>query len=483
MNNIPNPEYPQQSNENIHQQHVSTLESLKEPWGSKGCKIPLQNYLNWLFTKTLSYERDTQAWERVASGSVIRTGEEYIQDRIRKLNAIQVEASQRLSQTEDRIGKTISASEQMLNTLQHQIQQAQAQLDGLNDTVNLMEGGFYEYSNPAEVSVRFKNELDVIKDNVKNMQRTKTAILTVEGFTFNNSVTQGKKFTKDFSTLMLTAYNQEVENTIVKLEKTRELSTAIARVEKAADRVEKLGTMLSMKISPSYHNLRVQEIEIAFKFKEAEIQRKEKEQEERERLREEEKLRKEAEKAIAEAEAAEKAKRAELDRLLSYQQQHYANVAGALPPADPRIAELEAQIAELEKAKEKASSALLNTKAGYVYVISNIGSFGEGIVKIGLTRRLVPDDRVKELSSASVPFIFDTHAIHFSQNAVELENKLHKHFHDRRVNKVNERKEFFRVSLKEVKDALVLFSGNGATLQFDEKALASDYRRSIGQKP
>jgi len=465
----------------MHHEHLNKLHLLKESRNSTGCKSSVENYLNWLFTKTLTYEKDTAAWDKVVNGATVRTGEDYLQQVAQKHANMHAEATDTLNRTKYALTHDIQNSERKLNSLRSDIAKAKSELGSIQDQVDLANGGFHEYTNPAEASVRFKSRLDALKLEIKEMQRNKTAIIATTGFTYNNSAAEGKKFTKDFSTLMLTAYNQEVENVIVRLEKTRDLAAALGRVEKAADRVEKLGTMLSTRIHPQYHNLRLEEIKIAFEFKEAEVQRKEREQEERELLREEEKARKEAERIIREAEQEERNKKAELARLLSYQQQHYTNVAGALPVEDPRIAQLQAQIAELENAKEKANSALLNTKAGYVYIISNIGAFGEGIVKIGLTRRLVPADRVKELSSASVPFIFDTHAIHFSQNAVELERKLHQHFNNKRVNKVNERKEFFRVSLNEVKDALVRFSGDGATLQFTEYAEASDYRISVGQ--
>ncbi|HFM9310345.1 TPA: GIY-YIG nuclease family protein, partial [Enterococcus faecium] len=119
----------------------------------------------------------------------------------------------------------------------------------------------------------------------------------------------------------------------------------------------------------------------------------------------------------------------------------------------------------------------LNTRAGYVYVISNIGSFGEDIYKIGMTRRLEPMDRIKELSSASVPFEFDVHAMIFSEDAPSLETKLHNHFRKQEVNKINQRKEFFKVSLDEI-EKVVLENYNG-TVTFTKLAKAEQYRRSL----
>ena len=116
------------------------------------------------------------------------------------------------------------------------------------------------------------------------------------------------------------------------------------------------------------------------------------------------------------------------------------------------------------------------TKRGHVYVISNIGSFGENVYKIGMTRRLDPMDRVRELGDASVPFPFDVHAIIFSEDAPALETKLHKTFNQRRVNLINTKKEFFHVSLQEIEDVV---HENNAEIEFTKLAEARDYRESM----
>jgi len=123
-----------------------------------------------------------------------------------------------------------------------------------------------------------------------------------------------------------------------------------------------------------------------------------------------------------------------------------------------------------------------NIKAGYVYVISNIGSFGEGVVKVGLTRRLDPQIRVRELGDASVPFRFDTHALVFSQDAVELEAQLHKLMEDRRVNRVNLRREFFYATPEEVKAHLVEVAGDILTFIDTPEAVEFHQSRQFAEK-
>ena len=142
-----------------------------------------------------------------------------------------------------------------------------------------------------------------------------------------------------------------------------------------------------------------------------------------------------------------------------------------------QIEELQKKLSAVQKDKEDVLHREQNTRAGFVYVISNIGSFGENIYKIGMTRRLEPMDRINELSSASVPFEFDVHAMIFSDDAPGLETILHNTFEDRRVNLVNTRKEFFNVSLDEI-EAVVKANYN-ATVTFTKTAEAYQYRESL----
>lgn len=135
------------------------------------------------------------------------------------------------------------------------------------------------------------------------------------------------------------------------------------------------------------------------------------------------------------------------------------------------------KLKETKKNKEDVLYRVQNTRAGYVYIISNIGSFGENVFKIGMTRRLEPLDRVKELGDASVPFTFDVHGMIFSEDAPALENALHKAFTERRLNRVNERKEFFRVDLKEIEN--VVKKNHNKTVEFTKLAEAEEYRKSV----
>jgi hypothetical protein len=140
------------------------------------------------------------------------------------------------------------------------------------------------------------------------------------------------------------------------------------------------------------------------------------------------------------------------------------------------VARHEAELEKIQRAIEDVDYRAANIRAGYVYVISNLGSFGEGVVKIGLTRRLDPDVRVRELGDASVPFRFDTHALLFSKDAVGIEAGLHQRLAERRVNRINTRREFFYATPDEVKSHLLEVAGE--LLSFEDVPEALEFRQS-----
>ena len=139
------------------------------------------------------------------------------------------------------------------------------------------------------------------------------------------------------------------------------------------------------------------------------------------------------------------------------------------------IAELEEQVNQLNEKKEEIVN-LANGKAGHVYVISNLGSFGENIFKVGMTRRLDPQERIDELGNASVPFGFDVHSMIFSEDAVGLEAALHERLNEKRVNKINLRKEFFKTSLDELEQLVYQYD---PTASFNRTMLAEQYRQTL----
>lgn len=195
----------------------------------------------------------------------------------------------------------------------------------------------------------------------------------------------------------------------------------------------------------------------------------------KEEIREQQKVEKELQNAKRKLEKEEKQFNNELSKLMKYLNSAQNEVEKNIY-AD-KIKELEEKIKVLEKDKQNVLERETNTRAGYVYIISNIGSFGKDVYKIGMTRRLEPMDRISELSSASVPFPFDVHALIFSEDAPALENTLHKYFKKQEVNKVNQRKEFFKVNLEEIKELVHKEYNN--TVHFTDLAAAEQYFESL----
>lgn len=445
--------------------YLALLESLKDPIFKAGGKNEVVSYLKWITGKVEFYESNIRAWEDIQHGNVVWNVENYVSTRKADSLAYYNQTKDRIRQRENIHQESILRYESQIDALKLKLESLQKETHSVEERIDLAQIGFYDYFNPAENSSDLKDKLVALKMRIKELARSREAIQYInKGFTFNNSQSSGDKFVKDFSDLMLTAYNQEVENAIVKMEKTRNINTALDRVNKAAEKVEKLGTMMSMKILDEYHRLRLHEIKLGFEFKLRQEQEKQEEADRRAELREQERAQKEHEK--------------NLEKVI-HERTHIRNIIAQLPPDDPQLVQYNERLVVLEEAEKKSQESIANINAGYVYVISNLGSFGEGTVKIGLTRRQNPQDRVDELGSASVPFRFDVHTLHFSHNAVKLERELHQKFADKAVNRVNSRKEFFRVTPAEVRDAMLSLSPNGTTLTFVEEADAPEYRMSI----
>lgn len=365
----------------------------------------------------------------------------------------------------ERIAQQREVESDLTNALER-VAAEKARLDSelivARDRLSLEEFGLFDYEHPAEASASLATELEALRSRIRQVNKIGEAITATSNFTFNNSVAKGQTFVKQMSRIMLRAYNAEAENA-AKTVKAGNLASAQKRLSSAREQIAKQGTMINLSVTDSYHRLRLKELELAARHLQAVAAEKELDRERRAELREQKAL---------EAEIKREKERLEKER------SHYLNSiqrlrdAGDEAAADALRTELERIDAEIAAADYRAA----NIRAGYVYVISNIGAFGEGVVKIGMTRRLEPMERVRELGDASVPFTFDVHALFFSDDAIGVEAMLHREFSAQRLNKVNLRKEFFRVEPQEVLDALQ--QHNVAVLEFTTHAEADDFRAS-----
>ena len=302
------------------------------------------------------------------------------------------------------------------------------------------ELGIYEPHFDFTDSEEFKAKIVEVRDRQKAMISAKQAALCPTEWTVEGSKAKGATMINRQMRLTMRAFNNECEaaianvrwNNVVAMEK---------RILSAAASIDKENTSMNLTLNDRFVALKIEELRLTHEYRE-QLKREKEERAEMARAEKEEK------KLLAEAEAAER-EEAKYQALLEKARKE-ANGDGNAQ----RIAELEAALAAAHLASERARAMAEMTKSGYVYIISNVGSFGDDVVKIGLTRRLDPDDRVRELGDASVPFSFDTHAMIYSDAAPALEAALHKEFAERRINMSNFRKEFFRVALDDVEAAV-----------------------------
>lgn len=316
-------------------------------------------------------------------------------------------------------------------------------------------------------SSEIKNKLSLLKIDQKNLIKDNKAVSLL-----TNISSKREKTTLERKILFL--FNSETTGIINNLT-IANINTIRNKIIKSFDKINKLFSNDNVEISKEYLQSKLDELELNYSFILKKQQEKEQQQAIKAQMLDEEKARRELEKKQKNIEKESKQFSNELNKVMLYLSKSTDDVQKQL--YEDKIKELEAKIKDLNEEKEKVNNRIINNKAGFVYIISNIGSFGENIYKIGMTRRLDPMDRINELGSASVPFNFDVHATIFSNDAPALENHLHKVFADKAVNKVNKRKEFFNVSLneieKEVKDNF------DATVNFTEVAKAEEYRRSL----
>lgn len=319
----------------------------------------------------------------------------------------------------------------------------------------------------------YKERLQNIRFRQKEMIRSGTAVTADINWQVNGSIAKGKKMVSDMQKLLLRAFNSECDDVIEHV-KYNNIDASEKRITKSRDAISKLGSMMSISIAPRYYDLKIQELHLAFEYQRKKELEREEQRETRARMREEARLAKEIE---------------EERKKLEKEQKHYKNALQQIDVQFRNAAdedkeailakrnELLQQLSKIDEEFKAVDYREANQRAGYVYVISNIGAFGENVYKIGMTRRLDPQERVDELGDASVPFKFDVHAMIFSDNAPGLEAALHNAFADRKVNYINQRREFFRVSLDEIKK--VVKENYDGSAEFTEIAPAEQYRESL----
>lgn len=361
-----------------------------------------------------------------------------------------------------------------LGTLNEQLALKQKEVVILDEELLLQSFGFYEPRYELVSSELYRAKLEDIRFRQSKMVKAHTAVRNATSWTVNNSKREGERLIKDHVKLILRSFNNECDASITNV-KFSNINSIEKKIRSAFDVLNKLGTQMTISITREYLNLKLEELYLSYEYQVKKQEEKEEQRRIREQIREEAKLLKEIEahkeKLRKEATHFNKALEA-LDKQLQTVTTEFERQLLIVERENisQKISEVDENMLTVEKREQ-------NTRAGYVYVISNIGSFGEHIYKIGVTRRLEPQDRIDELGSASVPFNFDVHALIFSDDAPTLETALHRAFEHRRLNLINRRREFFKVTLDEIEH--VVKSSFSKPVEFVRLADAAQYRQSL----
>jgi hypothetical protein len=338
--------------------------------------------------------------------------------------------------------------------------------------LDLIEFGIYEPVYDFEKSDDYRNEQNKIIQIQKEMISADTAANCHTNWTVEGSVSKGRAVVKVYKKLMLRAFNGECDVLISKV-KWNNVNQMKERIQKLFDSINKLGHGFQVEINYQYLDLKRKELILEFEYQSKRQKEKEELRAIQDELREEEKAKREFELAQREAEKEELSYQKALEKA---RKEYESSTGEKHEKLLAQIEQLEIELKDAQEKKERALSMAQQTKRGHVYVISNIGSFGENVYKIGMTRRLEPIDRVKELGDASVPFQFDIHAMIYSNEAPALETELHKAFANKKVNMLNYRKEFFNVTLDEIENKIKEI---GLDAEFSRLPEAMEYRETL----
>lgn len=403
-------------------------------------------------------------------------------DRFKPIKDIEAEVIKRRNEIE----ALVSTKENELNNLKNDFAKLKTDYSNALETytkirkelslyenkLDLIEFGVYEPIYEFDKSDEYRQEQNKIIELQKEMISSERAAICRTNWTIDGSEAKGKASTKKYIKLTLRAFNGECESLIAKV-KWNNVNQMKERITKSFETINKIGESQTVSIQPEYLDLKIKELVLEYEYQLKKQNEREELRAAQEALREEEKARREYEQAQKEAEKEE----ANYQKALEKARKEIESTTGEKhDQLQAQIAKLEQELKDAHERKERALSMAQQTKRGHVYIISNIGSFGEQVYKIGMTRRLEPEDRIKELGDASVPFQFDIHAMVFSEDAPSLENELHKAFANRKVNLLNFKKEFFKVTLEEIE---IKVKSLGLECEFIRVPEAMEYRETL----
>ncbi|MEG1142229.1 MAG: DUF4041 domain-containing protein [Clostridia bacterium] len=396
-----------------------------------------------------------------------------------KLEQLEKQQYELISDTKNKL-KGIEDEINRLTTVREELEQ---NIDDLKSKLTKLEFDFdmesfavYENYYNLGSSEEYKDKIREIKEQQKHMIKNKTATNHNMNWTVNGNRTQGKKMVNDTIKMAIRAINTECDNLIAKAT-YQNIYNLEGRMQKVLEQVNKLVAINEVEVRYSYLELKQEELRLKHEYECKKQEEKEEQQALKERMRDEAQALKEIEREEAKIEKEEKHYIQALEKARK-EMKLLDKETEAFKALQRKIDELESKLKEIDNNKQALIERKECTRAGFVYIISNIGSFGEDVYKIGMTRRLDPTERVRELGGASVPFKFDIHATIFAFDAPKLERNLHKRLSEYQVNKMNNRKEFFKVNLSYI-EQVVKEEFKEASIRFSKIALAEEYRQTL----
>lgn len=411
--------------------------------------------------KAYYFKNPAEIEEEQKAGAKIQEADAYFEDKAKQADEYFAEKFQE----SNALAEEIEKMKQERTELNRQIKQAKKDVRELELHVITGSVRVGDYDNLR--SDEIKNQLSILRSKQDDAVKDGSAVQITGTYS-------SKKAQNDQVKQILRCFNSECAGIIGDVT-VKNADASRAKIQRAYATINKIFQVDGVEISYPYLSLKLEELSLVYSYMVKEEEEREQKKAIREQMLEEEKVRREIEREKQKLEKEESHFSGEVKKLMSYLQKSKDDVERQL--YIDKIQELEEKLKALQADKENVLQREQNTRAGFVYIISNLGSFGEDVYKIGMTRRLDPMDRIAELSSASVPFPFDVHAMIFSEDAPGLETILHQYFDKLRVNKVNPRKEFFRVDLEEIKK--VVLEHHNATTHFVDIPDAIEYRQTL----
>ena len=398
----------------------------------------------------------------------------YLSNEIDNLIILEEESKKILSEELTYLSARKKTLQNQIDELGNDVKEKRRQIIELDDEILYQSFGLYTPVYDLMNSSMYKERIKLCRADQKEMIKNKTAAFCYTNWTVNNSIREGKKWINRNIKQILRCFNNECDYLISKV-KYNNIYAIKNRLEKSFKDLNELNSVNNIQISERYLNLKIDELQLCYEYE----QKKQEEKEYARMLKEEER---EQAKLLKEIEEERKKIKKEQEHYNTYlkhinEQIEVENDPKRLEFLIEKRNTAKQNLLDLDTALKDIDYREANQKAGYVYIASNIGAFGENIYKIGMTRRLNPQERIDELGGASVPFRFDVHAMIFSDNAPALEAALHRAFDNKKVNMTNNRKEFFNVTLDEIKQ--VVIENYDKTVDFVDFPSAQQYRESV----